>query len=59
MKTRYSFYMALKNTTVLQAWDELITFSYFDSAKYLYENGLCDYDTLVLELLSLGYVNEN
>ena len=59
MKTRYSFYMALKNTTVLKVWDELITFSYFDSAKYLYENGLCDYDTLVLELLSLGYVNEN
>lgn len=59
MKTRYSFYMALKNTTVLQAWDDLITFSYFQSAKYLYEQGLCDYDSLVLELLSLGYVNED
>ena len=59
MKTRYSFYMALKSTTVLKVWDELITFSYFESAKYLYENGLCDYDTLKLELLSLGYVDEN
>ena len=59
MKTRYSFYMALKNSSVLKAWDELITFSYFQSAQYLFENGICDYDTLISELLSLGYVNEN
>ena len=58
MKTRYSFYMALKNSTVLKAWDDLITFSYFDSAQYLYNEGLCDYDTLILELLSLGYIDE-
>ena len=59
MKTRYSFYIALKNSTVLQAWDKLITFSYFESAQYLFEQGVCDYDTLVLELLSLGYVDED
>ena len=59
MKTRYSFYMALKNSTVLKAWDDLITFSYFQSAQFLFENGLCDYDTLILELLSLGYVDED
>ena len=59
MKTRYKFYMALKNSTVLKAWDELITFSYFQSAQFLFENGLCDYDTLILELLSLGYVDED
>lgn len=59
MKTRYSFYMALKNTTVLKAWDNLITFSYFESAKYLYEQDLCDYETLSLELLSLGYLDED
>ncbi|MBL0708154.1 MAG: Flp pilus assembly complex ATPase component TadA [Sulfurimonas sp.] len=58
MKTRYSFYMALKNSTVLKAWDKFITFSYFQSAKYLFENGICDYDTLIKELLSLGYVDE-
>ena len=59
MKIRYSFYMALKNSTVLQAWDNLITFSYYESAKYLYEQGLADYDSLGFELLSLGYMNEN
>ncbi len=59
MKTRYSFYMALKNSSVLKAWDKLITFSYYESAKYLFEQGLCDYDTLTLELLSLGYMDEN
>ncbi|MDF1881473.1 Flp pilus assembly complex ATPase component TadA [Sulfurimonas sp. MAG313] len=59
MKTRYSFYMALKNTTVLQAWDNLITFSYFDSGKYLFEEGLADYNSLAIELLSLGYVDED
>jgi len=59
MKIRYSFYMALKNTTVLQAWDNLITFSYYESAKYLYEQGLADYDSLVYELLSLGYMDED
>ena len=58
MKTRYSFYMALKNSTVLKAWDNLITFSYFDSAQYLFNEGFCDYDTLILELLSLGYIDE-
>ncbi len=59
MKTRYSFYMALKNSTVLKAWDQLITFSYYQSAQYLFDQGLCDYDSLVLELLSLGYVDED
>ncbi|MCF6309143.1 MAG: Flp pilus assembly complex ATPase component TadA [Sulfurimonas sp.] len=59
MKTRYSFYMALKQSTVLKAWDLLITFSYFQSAQYLFEQGLCDYDSLVLELFSLGYVDED
>ena len=59
MKTRYSFYMALKNSSVLKAWDNFITFSYFESAQYLFEQGFCDYDTLVLELLSLGYIDEN
>ena len=59
MKTRYSFYMALKNSTVLSAWDNFITFSYYDSAIYLYENGISDYETLVNELFSLGYVDED
>lgn len=59
MKTRYSFYMALKNSSVLRAWDKLIAFSYYEDAKYLFEQGLCDYDTLALELLSLGYMDEN
>lgn len=59
MKTRYSFYMALKNSSVLKAWDQLITFSYYESAQYLFDHGLCDYDTLSLELLSLGYVDED
>lgn len=59
MKTRYSFYMALKTSTVLQAWDQLITFSYYESAQYLFEQGLCDYDSLALELFSLGYIDEN
>jgi len=58
MKTRYSFYMALKNSTVLKAWDDLITFSYYQSAQFLFNEGLCDYDTLILELLSLGYIDE-
>ncbi|MEA1955302.1 MAG: ATPase, T2SS/T4P/T4SS family [Campylobacterota bacterium] len=58
MKTRYSFYIALKNSTVLSAWDNFITFSYYDSAKYLFENGMSDYDTLTTELFSLGYVDE-
>ena len=59
MKTRYTFYMALKNSTVLQAWDNLITFSYFQSAQYLFENGLSDYEALTVELFSLGYIDEN
>ena len=59
MKTRYTFYMALKNSTVLQAWDQLITFSYYQSAQYLYEKGLCDYNILSSELFSLGYVDED
>lgn len=59
MKTRYSFYMALKNSTVLSAWDNFITFSYYDSAKYLFENGMSDYETLTTELFSLGYIDED
>lgn len=59
MKTRYTFYMALKNGTVLSAWDNFITFSYYQSAKYLFEKGLCDYDSLSAELFSLGYVDED
>lgn len=59
MKTRYSFYMALKKSSVLEVWDRLITFSYFESAKYLFEDGHSDYASLVSELLSVGYVNEN
>ncbi|QOY55392.1 Flp pilus assembly complex ATPase component TadA [Candidatus Sulfurimonas marisnigri] len=59
MKTRYTFYMALKNSTVLQAWDQLITFSYYQSAQYLFEQGLCDYESLSSELFSLGYVDED
>jgi type II secretory ATPase GspE/PulE/Tfp pilus assembly ATPase PilB-like protein len=59
IKTRYSFYMALKNSTVLKAWDQFITFSYFQSAQYLYQQGMCDYESLISELLSLGYVDEN
>lgn len=59
MKTKYTFYMALKNSTVLQAWDKLITFSYYQSAQYLFEKGLCDYESLVYELFSLGYVDED
>lgn len=58
MKARYKFYLALKEGSVLQAWDELITFSYYESAQYLFNNGLCDYDTLSGELLSLGYSSE-
>jgi type II secretory ATPase GspE/PulE/Tfp pilus assembly ATPase PilB-like protein len=58
MKTRYTFYMALKNSSVLQAWDNLITFSYYQSAQYLFDKGLCDYETLKSELFSLGYVDE-
>ncbi len=59
MKTRYTFYMALKNSSVLSAWDELITFSYYQSAQYLFEQGLCDYESLSLELFSLGYTDED
>lgn len=59
MKTRYSFYMALKNSTVLSAWDNFITFSYYQSAQYLFEQGLCDYETLIAELFSLGYTDED
>ncbi|MDA7818007.1 ATPase, T2SS/T4P/T4SS family [Sulfurimonas sp.] len=59
MKTKYSFYIALKNSSVLQAWDKLITFSYYQSAQYLFQEGLCDYDTLSSELFSLGYIDEN
>jgi type II secretory ATPase GspE/PulE/Tfp pilus assembly ATPase PilB-like protein len=59
MKTKYTFYMALKNSTVLQAWDKLITFSYYQSAQYLFEQGLCDYESLSSELFSLGYVDED
>jgi type II secretory ATPase GspE/PulE/Tfp pilus assembly ATPase PilB-like protein len=58
MKVRYQFYLALKNSTVFKAWEHFITFSYFQSAHYLFEMGLCDYDTLSHELLSLGYVHE-
>ncbi|MGM0623796.1 MAG: GspE/PulE family protein [Campylobacterota bacterium] len=57
IKVRYKFYMALKESTVLKAWEDFISFSYFDSARYLFEQGLCDYETLRLELLSLGYVD--
>ena len=59
VKTRYSFYMALKSSSVLQAWDNLITFSYFQSAQYLFEQGLCDHASLVSELFSLGYMDDN
>jgi len=59
MKTRYTFYMALKNSTVLSAWDNFITFSYYQSAQYLFNEGLCDYETLSSELFSLGYVDED
>ncbi|MFY9141317.1 GspE/PulE family protein [Sulfuricurvum sp.] len=58
MKVRYQFYLALKNSTVFKAWDQFITFSYFQSAQYLFENGESDYDTLSSELLSLGYIRE-
>ncbi len=58
MKVRYEFYLALKNSTVFKAWDRFITFSYFESARYLFEQGLCDYDTLSSELLALGYLRE-
>ena len=58
MKIRYRFYLALKNSTVFKAWEHFITFSYFQSASYLFENGVCDYETLSGELLSLGYVHE-
>lgn len=59
MKTRYTFYMALKKSSVLQAWDKLITFSYYESAQYLFEKGLSDYESLSSELFSLGYVDED
>ena len=58
MKVRYQFYLALKNSTVFKAWEHFITFSYFQSAQYLFNNGICDYTTLASELLSLGYVHE-
>jgi len=58
MKVRYQFYLALKNSTVFKAWEHFITFSYFQSASYLFEMGICDYETLSGELLSLGYVHE-
>lgn len=58
MKVRYQFYMALKNSTVFKAWDQFITFSYFQSAKYLFESGQSDYATLSSELLALGYIRE-
>ena len=59
MKTRYTFYMALKNSTVLQAWENFITFSYYESAQYLFKHGLSDYDMLSSELFSLGYIDED
>lgn len=58
VKIRYQFYLALKNSTVFKAWDQFITFSYFQSALYLFETGQCDYDVLSSELLSLGYIHE-
>ncbi|MFA6759563.1 MAG: hypothetical protein WCR69_00765 [Sulfuricurvum sp.] len=58
MKIRYALYLALKNSTVLKVWDDLITFSYHDSARYLFEEGLCDYETLRSELLALGFIDE-
>ncbi len=59
IKTRYKLYMALKSSSVFEVWDEFITFSYLQSARYLFENGLCDYERLKLELLSLGYSDES
>jgi len=59
MKVRYQFYLALKESTVFKAWDLFITFSYFQSAKYLFENGQSDYVALSSELLSLGYIRED
>ncbi len=59
INVRYRFYLALKNSTVLKAWDDFITFSYFQSAQYLFEHGLSDYETLVSELLALGYIDES
>ncbi len=44
---------------MIEALDQLITFSYYQSAQYLFEQGLCDYNTLSMELLSLGYVDED
>lgn len=58
MKVRYQFYLALKNSTVFKAWESFLTFSYFQSAKHLFETGQCDYDVLSHELLSLGYIHE-
>lgn len=59
MKVRYQFYLSLKNSTVFKAWDNFITFSYYQSARYLFENGLSDYETLSRELLALGYIHES
>ncbi len=57
VKIRYDFYMALKNGSVTSVWDKLITFSYYESAKYLFDQGFCDYETLIAELLSLGFID--
>ncbi|MEA1918094.1 MAG: ATPase, T2SS/T4P/T4SS family, partial [Campylobacterota bacterium] len=57
MSIRGTFYEALKSGNILNIWDRLITFNYYESATYLYESGLCDAQTLQKELLSLGYVD--
>ena len=59
LKVRYHFYTALKNGSVLEMWEDMITFSYFESGKYLFEQGLSDHETLSYELLSLGHIDEN
>jgi type II secretory ATPase GspE/PulE/Tfp pilus assembly ATPase PilB-like protein len=53
-KTKKLLYQALKDNNFDSVMDRLHIFSYYDSAKYLYESGLCDFETLFYELKSLG-----
>jgi len=48
----------LKNNDLMKMLNEFNRFSFFNSAKYLLKNGICDYKTLRIELNQLGQSNE-
>lgn len=48
------FYKALQTNDFSEVRQKLHILSYYDCAKYLYINGICDFETLHIELKSLG-----